>query len=213
VDVVYCGVDERFHPRDPAVVAAFRREKHLPERFILFLGTLEPRKNVVSLLEAYARLVASDGGAWPVLVVAGAKGWFYKKIFATVERLNLADKVLFPGYVPEKEKPLWYNAAETFVYPSLFEGFGLPPLEAMACGTPVIVSDTSSLPEVVGEAGIRVPPDDVVALAEAMAATLDDSAARAEWRKRGLARAARFSWHKTAQQTVCVYERALNARE
>lgn len=210
VDVVYCGVDERFHPRDPAVVAAFRREKRLPERFILFLGTLEPRKNIVSLLEAYARLVASDGGSWPALVVAGAKGWFYEETFAAVERLGLAERAIFPGYVPEAEKPLWYNAAELFAYPSLFEGFGLPPLEAMACGTPVIVFDTSSLPEVVGHAGVKVPPGDVAALAEAMGALLHDPQARADWRERGLAQAARFSWHAAARQTIRVYERALN---
>jgi len=210
VDVVHCGVDGRFYPRDQAAVAAFRRKKGLPERFILFLGTLEPRKNVVSLLEAYAQLVATGGGWWPALVIAGAKGWFYQEIFAAVERLNLTDRVVFPGYVPEEEKPWWYNAAELFVYPSLFEGFGLPPLEAMACGTPVIVSDTSSLPEVVGDAGIQVPPGDVMALAEAMAALLHDPVARVDRRERGLARAARFSWRSAAQQTIHVYERALN---
>jgi glycosyltransferase involved in cell wall biosynthesis len=210
VDVVYCGVDERFHPQDPLMVATFRREKGLPKRFILFLGTLEPRKNVVSLLEAYARLVASDGRSVPALVIAGAKGWFYKEIFAAVERLGLAGRVIFAGYVPEEEKPLWYNAAELFVYPSLFEGFGLPPLEAMACGAPVIVSDTSSLPEVVGDAGVKVPPGDVPSLADAMAAMLRHPTVRADWRHRGLDRAARFSWPEAARQTVRVYERALD---
>jgi glycosyltransferase involved in cell wall biosynthesis len=210
VDVIYCGVDERFRPQAPATVAAFRRAKDLPERFVLFLGTLEPRKNVVALLEAYARLVASERGAWPALVVAGARGWFYREIFAAVERLNLTERVILAGYVPEEEKPLWYNAAEFFVYPSLFEGFGLPPLEAMACGTPVVVSDTSSLPEVVGDAGIKVPPTDVAALADAMAAMHHDSAARADWRQRGLDRAARFSWRETARRTVSVYGRVLD---
>lgn len=210
VDVIYCGVDERFHPQDPSAVAAFRRDKGLPEQFVLFLGTLEPRKNIVSLLEAYARLVASDGGSVPALIVAGGKGWFYEDIFAAVERLDLTDRVILAGYVPEEEKPLWYNTAELFVYPSLFEGFGLPPLEAMACGTPVIVSDTSSLPEVVGDAGIKVPPGNVAALADAMAAMLCDPAVRAEWKQRGLAQAARFSWRETAQQTIHVYERALD---
>ena len=212
VDVVYCGVDARFHPRDPETVRAFRRKKGLPERFILFLGTLEPRKNVVSLLKAYARLVARDSRSWPALVIAGAKGWFYQEILAKVERLDLADRTILAGYVPEEEKPLWYNAAEIFVYPSLFEGFGLPPLEAMACGTPAIVSDTSSLPEVVGDAGRQVPPDDVAALAEAMATLLGDPVLRAECRQRGLERAARFSWDTAARQTVRAYERALVAR-
>jgi glycosyltransferase involved in cell wall biosynthesis len=212
VDVVYCGVDGRFRPQDPAVAVAFRREKGLPERFILFLGTLEPRKNVISLLKAYARLVAGDGSSVPALVVAGGKGWYYTEMFAAVERLGLADRVIFPGYVPEEEKPLWYDAAELFVYPSLFEGFGLPPLEAMACGTPVIVSDTSSLPEVVGDSGVTVPPTDTAALADAIATMLGDPAIRADWQHRGLDRAARFSWRETARKTARVYERAMSKR-
>jgi len=211
VDVVYCGVDERFCTPDAAAIAAFRRQKNLPERFILFLGTLEPRKNVVSLLEAYARLVAGGSDPAPALVIAGGKGWFYEEVFAAVERLGLTDRVIFPGYVAEEEKPLWYSAAQLFVYPSLYEGFGLPPLEAMACGTPVIVSNTSSLPEVVGEAGVTVPPTDVEALSEAMAAMLGDAAICADWQRRGRERAARFSWRETARQTVRVYERALDA--
>jgi len=210
VDVVYCGVDGRFQPPSPSAVAAFRREKKLPEQFILFLGTLEPRKNVVALLRAYARLVASGSEAWPALVIAGARGWFYQEILTAVEQLALTKRVILAGYVPEEEKPLWYAAAEFFVYPSLFEGFGLPPLEAMACGTPVIVSDTSSLPEVVGDAGVRVPPTDVAALTEALAAMWHDAAARADWRRRGLEQAARFSWLETARQTVGVYDRALH---
>jgi glycosyltransferase involved in cell wall biosynthesis len=212
VDVVPCGVDRRFKPQTPAAVRAFRQQQGLPERFILFLGTLEPRKNIVLLLKAYAQLVARSGDPPPKLIIAGGKGWFCQEIFAAVEQLDLANRVIFPGYVPEEEKPLWYSAAEIFIYPSLFEGFGLPPLEAMACGTPVIVSDTSSLPEVVGDAGLKVPPTDATALAEAMATLLHHPATRAEWRERGLKQAARFSWLDTARQTVHVYERALLAK-
>jgi glycosyltransferase involved in cell wall biosynthesis len=211
VDVIYCGVDDRFRPAEPAAVAAFRRQKGLPARFLLFLGTLEPRKNLMALLQAYAQLAAAQGDPPPPLVIAGGQGWHYQEIFAAVERLNLAGRVIFPGYVPEGEKPLWYNAAELFVYPSLFEGFGLPPLEAMACGTPVVVSDASSLPEVVGDAGVRVPPTDRDALADAMAALLGSPLARAERRAKGLEQAARFSWQEAAHQTARVYERALNA--
>ncbi|MFZ5915888.1 MAG: glycosyltransferase family 4 protein [Chloroflexota bacterium] len=211
VDRVYCGVEERFAPQSPAALAAFRREKGLPERFFLFLGTLEPRKNVVGLLEAYARLVASDGGM-PHLVIAGGKGWYYRQIFDAVERLGLVERIIFPGYVPEQEKPLWYSAAEVFVYPSWFEGFGLPPLEAMACGTPVIVSDTSSLPEVVGDAGLQVPPTDTAALADALASLANSPSRRADLRQRGMQRARNFSWQETARQTVRVYERAWEAR-
>ena len=212
VDVVPCGVDRHFKPQPPAAVRTFRHQESLPERFMLFLGTLEPRKNIVLLLKAYAQLVARNRETPPALIIAGGKGWFYQEIFAAVEQLDLADRVIFPGYVPEEEKPLWYSAAEIFVYPSLFEGFGLPPLEAMACGTPVIVSDTSSLPEVVGDAGVKVPPTDASALAEAMAKLLCNPAARMERREKGLERARRFSWFETAQKTVRVYERALLAK-
>jgi len=143
------------------------------------------------------------------LVIGGAKGWFYQDVFARVEELGLEDKVIFPGYIPVSELPLWYNAAELFVYPSLYEGFGLPPLEAMACGTPVVAANTSSLPEVVGEAGLIVDPLDVEGLAEAMRRALDDEALRQEMREQGLERAKGFSWTKTAQETVQVYRRAM----
>jgi len=126
-----------------------------------------------------------------------------------VEELDLGGAVMFPGYIPVSELPLWYNAAELFVYPSLYEGFGLPPLEAMACGTPVITANTSSLPEVVGEAGLTVGPLDVEGLAETMRRVLGDEALQQQMRERGLQRAKSFSWTKTAQETVQVYRRAM----
>jgi glycosyltransferase involved in cell wall biosynthesis len=205
VDVVYCGVDKAFHPLPEREVASFRQKRGLPERIILFLGTIEPRKNVARLVEAYSRL--EDGQV--KLVIGGARGWLYEEVFARVEELDLTGDVLFPGYIPPDELPLWYNAAELFVYPSLYEGFGLPPLEAMACGTPVITSNVSSLPEVVGEAGLTVDPMDSEGLAEAMNQVLGDGALRQSMRERGLARASRFSWAKAARETVEVYRRAL----
>ncbi len=229
VDVVYCGRDEAFHPLPEAQVAAFRLRRGLPEHFVLFVGTIEPRKNLTTLLEAYAAFrrdvrdqeignrKSKIGNLH--LVIGGAKGWFYEDVFARVEELGLEDQVMFPGYIPVSELPLWYNAAELFVYPSLYEGFGLPPLEAMACGTPVVTANTSSLPEVVGEApgtgsqghsaGLTVDPLDVEGLAEAMRRALGDEALRQEMRKRGLQRAKGFSWTKTAQETVQVYQRAM----
>jgi len=126
-----------------------------------------------------------------------------------VGELGLDSEVMFPGYIPVSELPLWYNAAELFVYPSLYEGFGLPPLEAMACGTPVVVANTSSLPEVVGQAGLTVDPLDVEGLAEAMRRALSDAGLRQEMRERGLQRARDFSWTKTAQETVQVYRRMM----
>jgi glycosyltransferase involved in cell wall biosynthesis len=206
VDVIYCGVDKAFCPLPERKVASFRQKRGLPERIILFVGTIEPRKNVARLVEAYSRL--KDGQV--KLVIGGARGWLYEEIFARVEELELTGDVLFPGYIPSNELPLWYNAAELFVYPSLYEGFGLPPLEAMACGTPVITSNVSSLPEVVGEAGLTVDPMDSERLAETMNQVLSDEVLRQSMRERGLARAGCFSWAKAARETVGVYQRALD---
>jgi glycosyltransferase involved in cell wall biosynthesis len=212
IEVAYPGVDESYHPLPPEEVESFRQRRGMPRRMILFVGTLEPRKNISHLLEVYKQLSRQTSEAEsqrPKLVIVGAKGWFYKEIFARVETLKLKDHVLLPGYVPDEELPLWYNAADVFVYPSLYEGFGLPPLEAMACGTPVIVADTASLPEVVGRAGLIVPPQDVDAWVEAIREVLDDEALRQAMRQRSLSQAARFSWTKMAQQTVGAYRRAM----
>jgi glycosyltransferase involved in cell wall biosynthesis len=208
VEVVYCGIGEAFRPLAENQVAAFRSERGLPEHFILFVGTIEPRKNVTRLIEAFAHLQTCTLANLK-LVIGGAKGWFYEDVFARVEELGLEGQVMFPGYIPVSELPLWYNAAELFVYPSLYEGFGLPPLEAMACGTPVVASNTSSLPEVVGGAGLTVDPLDVEGLAEAMRRVLSDEALRWEMRERGLQRARGFSWTRTARETVQVYRRAM----
>jgi len=209
VDVVHCGVEEMFLPvNNHQRLDDFRTRRGLPEKMILFVGTLEPRKNLERLLQAYARLKKRKNLSHK-LVIIGAKGWHYQEIFAAERELGLKGDVIFAGYVPQGELPLWYNAAELFVYPSLYEGFGLPPLEAMACGTPVITSNVSSLPEVVGEAGLTVDPMDSEELAEAMNHVLSDGALRQSMQERGLARAGLFSWAKAAQETVEVYRRAL----
>jgi glycosyltransferase involved in cell wall biosynthesis len=207
VDRIYYGLDPDFRPLPGEQVAAFRDRQGLPKRFILFVGTLEPRKNVVRLIEAYARLP----GYSPPLLLVGGKGWLYNEIFARVEQLDLADRVRFVGYIPGEELPWWYNAADLFVYPSVYEGFGLPPLEAMACGTPVITSGVSSLPEVVGEAGLLVDPDDTQALTEAMERVLADTRQHELMRAAGLAQAQLFSWPEAARQTVDSYRHALRA--
>ncbi len=205
VDVVHNGVDPAFRPFPADQVSAFRADRGLPERFILFVGTLEPRKNIARLIQAYAQLP----GARPPLFFVGGKGWYYDEIFALVERLNLGADVHFVGYVSTQDLPWWYNAAQVFVYPSLYEGFGLPPLEAMACGTPVITSAASSLPEVVGQAGLLIDPTDTEGLTAAMAQCLADADLRAQMKAMGLARAAGFSWQETARQTVDSYRRAV----
>ncbi|MHB1004887.1 MAG: glycosyltransferase family 4 protein [Chloroflexota bacterium] len=203
VAVVYHGIEPHFRVADPAEVSAFRARHGLPERFILFLGTIEPRKNLDTLVEAFGRLKRS--GLPHGLVLAGAKGWQWGPVFAAVERLGLARDVFFPGYVPYDEQPLWYNASELFVYPSLYEGFGFPPLEAMACGAPVIASGTSALPEVVGDAGLLVDPRNVDSLAEAMHHVLNDADQRERMRALGVARARAFTWEEAARQTAAVY--------
>jgi glycosyltransferase involved in cell wall biosynthesis len=144
-------------------------------------------------------------------MLVGGKGWLYDEVLSKVEELALAERIHFVGYVAAEELPWWYNAAEVFVYPSLYEGFGLPPLEAMACGTPVITSTASSLPEVVGQAGLLIDPVDVQALASALAQVLGDATLQAQMRTAGLEQARRFSWPKTAHLTVSSYRSALAA--
>jgi glycosyltransferase involved in cell wall biosynthesis len=212
VHTIYCGSEASFRPLPPAEVAAFKSQYQLPDKFILFLGTLEPRKNIEGLIRAYAHWKQVEPTA-PPLVIAGGKGWYYHHIFELVETLKLTGAIHFPGYVPQETLPMWYNAATVFVYPSRFEGFGLPVLEAMACGTPVITSTASSLPEVTGTEGAAwlVDPDNTTGLAEAMAAVSGQPARQAEMSALGLARAAQFSWQKTARQTVAVYQKVLGS--
>ena len=209
IDVVHNGVDASFQPLPADQVAAFRQQRGLPDRFVLFVGTLEPRKNIVGLIEAYAKLPKER----PPLVLVGGKGWFYDEIFGRVEALELTDEVHFAGFVPTEDLPLWYNAADLFVYPSVYEGFGLPPLEAMACGTAVITSTASSLPEVVGKAGQLVDPTDTDALATAMEQVLGNRDLQQEMQAAGLVQAGDFSWEKAARQTVDSYRRALTPGE
>ena len=213
IKVVYPGVEERFRPiEDPTLLEETRKRYNLPPRFILGLGTLQPRKNFARLIEAFADLrsfdVAQDRSATCDLhlVIAGGKGWLYEEIFATVEQLGLEEKVIFPGFVADEHLPALYNLADLFVFPSLYEGFGLPPLEALACGAPVITSDASSLPEVVGEAGLIVEATDVENLAEAMKRVLEDDALQAEMIARGLEQAKKFTWEKAAAKLLNLYE-------
>jgi glycosyltransferase involved in cell wall biosynthesis len=192
-----------FRPPDAATLAQFRARKELPEQFVLYVGTLEPRKNLTTLLDAYSQVVRSSNAP---LIVGGGKGWLYDAVFERLEALGLRDRVHFVGYLDEEDLPLWYAAATVFVFPSLYEGFGMPPLEAMACGTPVVTSNTTSLPEVVGDAGLMVSPRDADALAEALLRMLRDADLRAELRARGLQRARAFSWRASAERTLHAYE-------
>lgn len=205
VDVTYPAVEDRYRVLPDAEVAAFRVARGLPQTFIFAVGTLEPRKNLVGLLQAYARVEKPR----PPLYVAGGAGWLTSPIFDTVRLLQLAEDVHFLGFVPEDELPLWYNAARLFAYPSLYEGFGLPVLEAMACGTPVITSTAASLPEVGGKAAVLVPPQDVERIAQEMQRVLEDPQQRMEMRAAGRIQASRFSWRAMTDQTVDAYRRAV----
>ncbi|MCL6430952.1 MAG: glycosyltransferase family 4 protein [Anaerolineae bacterium] len=203
VRVIYPGVGPQFHPADPGEVAAVRRRYGLPERLILYVGTIEPRKNLPTLLRAYSTL--RQRGCEHRLAIVGREGWRCRGFWETLKELGLGGEVLTPGYVPDADLPGLYGAAEVFVFPSLYEGFGLPVLEAMACGVPVVCSAASSLPEVAGEAALLVSPGDVWALAAAIERVLDDSALRARLRAEGLARARRFTWEAAARATLEVY--------
>ncbi len=203
IHVIYEGVNASFRPASNEAIARVRHTHGLPERFILSLGTIEPRKNLTALLEAYRRLRGE--GSEVGLVVAGKKGWLYGDFFRRLRDLGLEDEVLFTGFVPEVDLPALYSAAELFVFPSLYEGFGLPVLEAMACGAAVVASNASSLPEVSGEAVLSVDPTSVADLAKAMKTVLESDELCNELRRKGPAQASRFSWERAARETMEVY--------
>jgi glycosyltransferase involved in cell wall biosynthesis len=172
--------------------------------FILFVGSLEPRKNLKTLLQAYARY-RQRYSSEELLVVAGGKGWLNDDLSQVVAELGITDCVKFLGYIEETDLRVLYSAAKLFVYPSIYEGFGLPPLEAMACGAPVITSNTSALPEVVGDAATVIDPHDSEELCQAMRMVLGNSSRRSKMRQQGLERAKRFSWERAARETLAVY--------
>ena len=189
---------------DPGRLAAVRLRYELPERFVLFLGAMEPRKNLPRLLEAFAALAPGLRREFP-LVVAGAQGWLNDSVHEQAQKLGLGESVRFAGYIEQGDLAALYSLASVFAYPSVWEGFGLPVLEAMACGTPVLTSNVSSLPEVAGAAAVLVPPADVDAMADGLSRLLCDSALRADLVARGLRRVGAFSWERCARETLAVY--------
>lgn len=207
VRVVYGGVDPSFRPIEDRETLA-RAVAPFGLRvggYMLHVGTLEPRKNLVRLVEAYDQVRRTLGEDAPELVLVGARGWQVQALFERVEALGIGDEVHVLGRVPAEALPALYNGAVLFVYPSLYEGFGLPPLEAMACGTPVVASDTSALPEVVGEAGVLVDPYDTEALIAGMIGLLRDRSRCEALSARGLRRAAQFTWARSAAQLLSIY--------
>jgi glycosyltransferase involved in cell wall biosynthesis len=206
IAVIPWGCDERFHPGgNPEHFAAVQQRYRLPAQYLLFVGTLEPRKNLTALLHAYAMLRAEGCGKDLKLVVAGRTGWLYADIFDTVKTLALDEDVIFTGFVDDEDIPDLYRGAQLFVFPSLYEGFGLPILEAMASGVPVVTSATASMPEVAGDAAILVDPHDPEAIAEGMARVLTEDRLRQAMIQKGLARARCFTWDTVAQNTLKLY--------
>ena len=204
ISVLYSGVEASFRPiDDEAKLAAVRERYHLGAApFIFSISTIQPRKNYKRLIAAFdAALRNSDFN----LVIAGGKGWLYEEIFAEVERRDLAGRVLFPGYVDDADLSALYSAAQALAYPSLYEGFGLPLLEAMACGTPVLASTAPCLPEVAGKAALLVDPYDVDDIAAGLQQIVSDSGLRVELVERGFERAAQFRWEDSARKLVELY--------
>lgn len=212
IKVIHLGVSKTFRPvSDPTQLATVRQKYHLPGQFILALGTIEPRKNLVRVLDAYRSLLARKVEV-PDLVIAGRRGWLHEAVFDRWREWGLETRVHFSEWIDENDLPYVLSAATLLVYPALSEGFGLPPLEAMACGVPVISSNAASLPEVVGDAGIQVDPLDIGAIAEAIERVTSDTGLRADLRQRGISRARQFSWESTARRTLAVYEQAAGIR-
>ncbi|MBN1136319.1 MAG: glycosyltransferase family 4 protein, partial [Anaerolineae bacterium] len=207
VTVIYEAAGPEFGPASPADQQRVRRRYGLPDQFLVHVGVIEPRKNLVRLVEALQRL--RDEGLSVPLVVVGPKGWLYDDFFRRLEQLQVRDAVCFPGYVPLADLPAIYSAATLAAMPSVYEGFGLPVLEAMACGAPVVCSNTSSLPEIAGDAARYFNPLSVEEIAAAIRAAWTDPDLRAAMRRQGLSQASRFSWSEAAHQTLTLYERVL----
>lgn len=210
VVVAHLGVDPRFCPPGPNTDREAERDRlGLPRQYLLYVGNIEPKKGLDTLCRALA-IARRDLGLAVPLVIAGKRAWGLPGLDGLIRDAGLGDAVLFTGYVPVEELPLLYALAEAFVFPSVYEGFGLPPIEAMACGAPVIASDAGALPEVTGDAVLRVPSGDARALAGAMRRLCDDRDLRACLSAKGLKQAARFSWRKHAEQVRNVYVEVTN---
>ncbi len=204
ITVLYAGVTACFRPvTDPGELAEVRGRYGMGERpYVLSIGTLQPRKNHGRLIEAFDRTLHDSEYN---LVLAGGEGWLYDEVRAQVAKRGLQDRVLFPGFVAEEHLPALYSAAAIMVFPSLYEGFGLPVLEAMACGVPVLASNAPCLPEVAGDAALMVDPRDVSAMAIAIEELINQPELRDALREKGLARAAQFRWKNSAAELLRVY--------
>lgn len=213
IQVVYLGRDESLgEVTSPLRLATVRAKYDLAQRYLLYVGTLQPRKNLERVVQAFGRICGRPELEDVQLVLAGKKGWLYESLFRQVAAEGMAERVSFPGYIPDEDLPALLSAATAFVFPSLYEGFGIPVLEAGGCGVPVITSNTSSLPEVAGDAALLVDPHDVDAIAEAMYRLVTDPELASELRRRGHENVKRFSWEKCARETLAVLESVARPR-
>lgn len=212
ISVIYGGVSRKFYPGDELSVKEIKLRLNLPDNFILHVGNLEPRKNFKGIIDAFYSILQQKKFKGLKLVLTGQKGWLYKGILKNIEKKGIMDSITFTGYVDSEDLPALYSAARLFIFPSYYEGFGLPVLEAMACGTPVITSNVSSLPEVAGDSAILVDPTNTDEIADSIERLLEDEDLRQIFIKKGLERAKHFFWEKTAKELLNVYEEVYNLR-
>ncbi|HEU4509585.1 MAG TPA: glycosyltransferase family 1 protein [Pyrinomonadaceae bacterium] len=201
-----------FQPMPPGEADEVRRRLGIEDVFILFVGTIEPRKNLITLLRAFKE-TQMNTDLKPQLVIAGQEGWLMGEMSNYIEREGLNSRIAFTGYIADQDLRAFYSSCAVCVYPSLYEGFGFPPLEAMSCGAPVIAADVPSLHETVGQAALRVPPADVQQLARALVEMLTDEQQRAHFARAGREWAAQFTWERTARLTLDVYRDAMRAKQ
>jgi len=211
--VIYEGVHPRFRPmQDRAQLEAVRARYQLPQRYVLAVGTIEPRKNLITLFNAFQQAINTDSDkalADVQLVIVGKQGWLYEETMQAVRERGLQERVRFTGWLPDGDLPAVYALAQAVAMPSVYEGFGFPALEGLACGVPVVCSNASSLPEMVGDAALLLPPLDVAAWAAALRRVLTDADLRARLQAAGPPQTAPFTWSRAAQQTLAVYREVL----
>lgn len=205
ITVTYMGYNQQlFKPQPKLTIEKVQTKYKIKGEYIIFVGTLQPRKNIERLIEAFSGLSSKTSDL--SLVIIGKKGWMYDQIFTKVKKLNLESNVIFTDFIPEVDMPALISGAKLYVLPSLYEGFGIPVIEAQACGTPVVVSNTSSLPEIVGESGIKVNPNDTKSIKLGIEKVLNNLTLSSNLIKKGLKNAQRFSWQKCAKDTLEVFE-------
>ncbi|MEK7833528.1 MAG: glycosyltransferase family 1 protein [Acidobacteriota bacterium] len=213
VAVTYNGIDAHFTAQaSPNETEDVQQRFGISRDYLLAVGSLQPRKNLVRLVRAYAKLRTENENFQPQLVIVGRKLWLADEIFAEVRRQEWADDVILTGYASDEDLPKLYRQATAFVYPSLFEGFGLPPVEAMACGTPVVTSNVSSLPEVTGEAALLIDPLDQGSIEAALLEIMGDQGLRARLREQGIKQAGKFTWRAAAEKTLQLYRESYGGR-